>query len=97
MVNKDDILSLFHHIHHLNNKHEVHHCGGKHSAIDPELDYEIKHCKCNKHSINKEVAIGHSVDTNLESVEIKIKFLEQCPDGGWHIESGVKLKGEEKI
>ena len=85
-----DILSLFHHIHHIDKKHEVHHCGGKHVKVDPKLDYTIKHCSCGKHTIDKNYTIGHATNTNLKSVEIKIKFLEKCPDGGWHIESGVK-------
>ncbi len=84
------ILYLFHHIHHKSPKHEVHHCGGKHTRIDSELDYTIKHCSCNKHSINKERAIGHTINTNLEPSEVEIKFLEKCPEGGWHVESGVK-------
>ena len=86
-----EILSLFHHIHHITDKHEVHHCGGEHKKINPSLGYNIKHCLCGKHSINKEIAIGHATNMQLEPIEIKIKFLEKCPNGGWHIESGVRL------
>ena len=96
MNNKNEILSLFHHIHHFNGRHEVQHCGGKHVSVDPKVDYEIKHCKCDKHSINKEVAIGHATNTNLCPTEIKIKFLEPCPLGGWHIESGIKINDGPK-
>lgn len=83
-----DILSLFHHVHHKDNGHIVHHCGGAHCEIDSILDYTIEHCSCGKHRINKEHAIGHAVDDNLESVGVKLKFTEKCPDGGWHVESG---------
>ena len=69
----------------------MHHCGGEHVSLDPTVDYEIKHCKCGKHQIDKEVVFGHATDINLQPAEIKIKFLEKCPQGGWHIESGVKL------
>ena len=95
MENKNEILSLFHHIH-FDNKHEIHHCGEKHASVDQKLDYKIKHCKCGKHSINKEVAIGHATDSNLQTIEVKIKFLEQCPYSGWHIESGIKINDEPK-
>lgn len=78
----ENILYLFHHIHHSKNKHEVHHCGRKHK----NLDYTIKHCKCGKHRINRQIAIGH----DFNNKPIKIKFSEKCPNGGWHIESGVK-------
>lgn len=96
MSNKNEILSLFHHIHHSNGEHEVHHCGWEHASIDPKVNYEIIHCECGKHSINKERAIGHAVDTKLYPIEIKIKFLESCPFGGWHIESGIKINDEPK-
>jgi hypothetical protein len=87
-----EILSLFHHIHHKSKEHEVHHCGGAHKEINPDLDYVIEHCVCDKHSINKEIAIGHTVGKSLELVEIKIKFIEKCPSSGWHVESGILLK-----
>lgn len=86
-----DILSLFHHIHHENSCHEVHHCGGGHSKIDPKVNYTINHCKCGKHSIDKQTAIGHATGKNLEPLEIKIIFKEKCPEGGWHLESGKKF------
>ena len=79
------IESLFHHIHHNNEQHKVHHCGGNHK----ELDYTIEHCKCGKHKIDKQEAIGH--DSN--NGEVKVKFIENCPEGGWHVEKGVV--GEE--
>ena len=86
-----DILFLFHHIHHDANEHQVHHCGGKHKEIDPKVDYTIGHCACGKHSIDKEIAIGHAVNEQLEPAEVKVKFLEKCPQGGWHIESGIRI------
>jgi len=88
----DRILDLFHHIHHKRGRHKVHHCGDTHIRINPKLDYFIKHCSCGKHSINKRTVIGHTINENLELVEIKIKFKEKCPKGGWHIESGVRAK-----
>lgn len=86
------ILSLFHHIHHNDSDHKVHHCGGKHVEIDKKLDYNIKHCSCGKHAIDKEIAIGHATNEHLQLVELKIRFIEKCPDGGWHIESGERLR-----
>lgn len=86
----DEVLFLFHHLHHQKGKHEVHHCGRSHVKINPKLNYIIKHCSCGKHAITKKSAIAHIIDKNLKTVEIKIKFLEKCPNGGWHIESGVK-------
>jgi len=77
-------IECFHHIHHRKGTHEVHHCGGKHSVKNPELKYEIRHCSCGKHVINKHVASGHDFDHN----KIKFIFQEKCQDGGWHIESG---------
>jgi len=89
--NSDSILSLFHHIHHENGKHEVHHCGGKHVNVDPSVNYTIHHCSCQKHAIDKPKAIGHATDTQGQSISICVQFQEQCPEGGWHIESGVNL------
>ena len=84
-----EILSLFHHLHHSKNRHKTHHCGGEHVKTNPKLSYAIKHCPCGKHSINKKIAIGHATNKKLESVETKIIFTEKCPGGGWHLESGV--------
>lgn len=84
-----DILSFFHHIHHEGDKHQVHHCGGEHRKINPEVDYNIEHCSCGKHSINKERAVGHAFGESLNASEVNIKFIEKCPNGGWHIESGI--------
>ena len=70
----NQILFLFHHIHHEGKKHEVHHCGGKHQ----ELSYKIKHCKCGMHSIDKNLADGHDFNDNI----VKVKFFEKCPSGG---------------
>jgi len=84
------VIELFHHIHHLNNEHVVHHCGGKHFEGNSRLDYEIKHCNCGKHCISKKEAIGH----DFEQREFLVEFTEGCPEGGWHIESGVMV-GEE--
>lgn len=86
-----EVLSLFHHIHHNNGGHEIHHCGGKHREINPTLDYTIKHCSCGKHTIDKEVAMGHATNGLLKSVEIVVEFSEKCPDGGWHVESGLLI------
>lgn len=86
----NDIILLFHHIHHTGKKHEVHHCGGKHRGVDPKVNYVIAHCKCGKHSINKKTAVGHALDGHLRKKEIKIVFIEKCPQDGWHIESGIK-------
>jgi len=83
-MDKENLIYLFHHIHHKAGEHKVHHCGGQHQAVSPELDYDIWHCACGLHRINKQIAIGHG--TNQE--EIKIEFTESCPEGGWHIESG---------
>jgi len=87
----DNILYLFHHLHFEKSKDDIHHCGGGHRKIDSVVNYEINHCVCSQHSINREEAIGHSVDAELKSIEIKVKFLEKCPQGGWHIESGIKV------
>ncbi|MEK7598712.1 MAG: hypothetical protein AAB487_03175 [Patescibacteria group bacterium] len=87
-----DILYLFHHIHHKGEGHAVHHCGGEHKKIDIAVDYLIQHCSCGKHSIDKEFAIGHGTNENLDTAKVRIKFLEKCPDDGWHIESGVKAQ-----
>ncbi len=85
-----DILYLFHHIHHKGQNHAVHHCGGTHGKIDADVDYSIQHCSCGKHSINKKFVVGHGTGENFDTIKIEIKFLEKCPDGGWHIESGIK-------
>ena len=84
---KLDVVSLFHHIHHEGKKageHKVHHCGGDHVKINPKLNYTITHCKCGKHKIDVKEAIGH----DPMSEEVVIVFEENCPEGGWHIESG---------
>lgn len=73
------LLSLFHHIHHENGKHEVHHCGGLHAASE----YTIAHCSCSLHSVNRQIVVGHA------SVRVAVRFTEICPDGGWHMESGI--------
>lgn len=82
----DRLLSLFHHIHHEGDTHEVHHCGGKHKGKD--VDYTIEHCSCGKHSIDKEEAIGHGTETGDDLLAVRVRFTQECPDGGWHIESG---------
>ncbi len=85
---KIDVVSLFHHIHHYGKdgrlKHEVHHCGGEHVKTNPSLNYIITHCKCNKHKIDIKEAIGH----DLTNKEVLVEFIEPCPEGGWHVESG---------
>jgi len=85
MDEKTKLLALFHHVHHEKDYHEVHHCGGEHRKINPKLDYNIRHCRCNKHNIDRKQAIGHDFELN----EILVEFAEQCPEGGWHIESGM--------
>ena len=84
-MEKEDIITLFHHIHHLNGKHIVHHCGGEHSKIDFKINYKIHHCGCNKHNIDKKEVIGH----DSKNKEVLVEFTEECPERGWHIESGI--------
>lgn len=79
-MEQENILFLFHHIHHKSGEHEAHHCGGGHKKVN----YKILHCTCGQHRINKKTAIGHGTDQE----EIKIKFMEKCAKGGWHLESG---------
>ena len=101
VAEEDDILSLFHHIHHEESEdgnepeHKVHHCGGKHVEVDPTVDYNIEHCSHGKHSIDKETAVGHATDEDIGPAEILVEFTEECSDGGWHIESG-EIVEEEK-
>jgi hypothetical protein len=89
MTMDPDIINYFHHIHHIYKddddelEHEVHHCGGDHSNVN--LGYTIRHCRCKKHRIDIKRAIGHDVDSN----KVLIVFIEKCPDGGYHVESGV--------
>ena len=87
--NSNNILMLFHHIHHENGEHKVHHCGGKHVQFDPAVSYSIEHCSCGKHRIDKETATGHGFDLDGKPPIINVHFTEICPDGGWHVESGV--------
>ena len=82
------VLDLFHHIHHEAEGHCVYHCGGAHREIDPTVDYTIVHCACGKHRIDKESATGHATGIWLECVAVQIRFVEICPEGGWHVESG---------
>lgn len=90
-MEKRQIIEMFHHIHHMGDEHIVHHCGGRHAEGNPKLDYQIKHCGCGKHCINKSEAIGH----DSEKKEILVEFTECCPEGGWHIESGVIIGGKD--
>ena len=87
-MQNQDIIMLFHHLHHKEGRHVVHHCGGKHREVDPDVDYTIKHCDCGKHKIDKERATGHATGADGLAFAVKVHFLEACPDGGWHIESG---------
>jgi len=87
-MNQQNLLSLFHHIHHENGSHSVHHCGGEHAKIDPIVNYHISHCQCGKHMISVQSALGHAMDSHLDSPTIEVIFHETCPHGGWHIESG---------
>ncbi|HEU0050970.1 MAG TPA: hypothetical protein VFQ60_02850 [Patescibacteria group bacterium] len=84
-----DILSLFHHIHHVEGQHKVHHCGGAHREIDPTVNYTIEHCACGKHRIDQQEAVGHATGSDLALIKVSIHFQEPCPEGGWHVESGV--------
>ena len=89
----NEVLTLFHHIHHEDGEHEVHHCGGAHA----DVAYTISHCPCGEHSIDKQSAVGHATDDEeLEQVEIEIRFMEKCPDGGWHVESGIENPDEPR-
>ena len=90
-MNKDNLIYLFHHIHHQFGRHEVHHCDEHHQGIG----YTIRHCVCGLHRINKKTAIGDTIDEKLAKKKVRIKFIKKCPEGGWHIESG-KLEGSEK-
>jgi hypothetical protein len=83
-IKKENIIYLFHHIHHESGRHQIHHCGGKHEGVD----YEIRHCSCGLHRIDKQVATGDTIDEKLTEKKVLIKFKEKCPDGGWHLESG---------
>ncbi len=74
------VIDAFHHIHHSNGEHIVHHCGADH----PGLFYEIHHCECGLHSVDVSSALGHDFDGK----EIAYWFKEECPHGGWHVESG---------
>lgn len=87
-MNPQNLLTLFHHIHHKDGQHEVHHCGGEHVKIDPSVNYSISHCQCGKHAIDVQSAIGHALDILLDSPAVSVIFHETCPHGGWHIESG---------
>lgn len=80
-----NLLDLFHHGHHQAGEHEWHHCGGRHKRVG----YKIKHCACGWHRINKKTAIGHGVGKNLETLIVKVEFTKECPEGGWHVESGI--------
>lgn len=92
--NTNDISSLFHHVHHICGEHQVHHCGGEHTSINKKLDYQIEHCDCGLHKINRKIAIGHTINAKLNLIEVEIKFLERCPHGGWHVESGIKINNK---
>jgi len=83
-MNKEDLVYLFHHLHHRAGEHEVHHCGGRHKGVG----YKILHCACGLRNISKQTAIGDTVDKELAKRRLRIKFAEKCPEGGWHIESG---------
>ena len=83
-LKKDNLIYLFHHIHHNSSGHETHHCGGKHEGVN----YEIWHCSCGLHCINRQLATGDTIDEKLTEKKVAIKFTEECPEGGWHLESG---------
>ena len=89
-MQNEDLLYLFHHIHHLDGKHEVHHCGGKH----PGADYEILHCSCSLHRIDQKIAVGDTLSEGLAVKKVKVEFFDKCPEGGWHVESGKLFKEE---
>lgn len=81
---------LFHHVHHDGEIHKVHHCGGDH-----DVGYEIHHCRCGKHAINKEVVC--TLQHSANEFPICIQFTECCEleRDRWHIESGVKISKAE--
>ena len=83
-IKEENIIYLFHHIHHGPDGHKVHHCGGKHAGVD----FTINHCSCGLHRINKQIATGDTIDEKLKEKKVSIKFTDKCPEGGWHIESG---------
>ncbi len=76
------LLGMFHHVHHSGTAHRVHHCGNGHD----DADYKIEHCTCGKHRIDKEKVTTEKHSPN--EFQIDIFFNSECPDGGWHIESG---------
>jgi hypothetical protein len=78
------MISLFHHIHHEDGEHEVHHCGGEH----PGIDYTVEHCSCGLHKIDQQEAVGHGTKGDLDLLDITVTFEDECPDGGWHVETG---------
>ena len=81
---EENIIYLFHHIHHESDDHKMHHCGGKHVGVD----FTIHHCACGLHRIDKHVATGDMIDEKLNEKKVKIMFTEKCPESGWHVESG---------
>jgi hypothetical protein len=87
-MNKENLIYLFHHIHHKAGEHETHHCGGSHK----KANYLISHCACGLHRINKRMAMGDAVNEKLAGKQVRLEFTEACPEGGWHIESGRIVK-----
>lgn len=71
IMNENNLIYLFHHIHHQSGEHKVHHCGGQHKGVN----YKIEHCVCGLNRINKKIAIGHGTDQE----EINVEFSEQRP------------------
>jgi hypothetical protein len=86
-----DVLQHFHHCHPDGSTPDdrVHHCGGWH--VRSGLVYEVKHCGCGLHSIDRRFATGHDARRG----EVIFQFTEQCPDD-WdnlcHVESGVAVQ-----
>jgi len=72
----DQLLALFHHVHHRPD-HVVHHSGGEHRDGHPM----VNHCTCGLHSIDVQ---------EHQQGGLVIRFVDECPDGGWHVESGCR-------
>ncbi len=61
---------------------------GKLGPEDPhrcEDGRAIRHCSCRKHSVDAPHVDGRNWDKEV----VRFELHEKCPDGGWHLESGV--------
>jgi hypothetical protein len=84
----EDILYLFHHIHHGKDDHAIHHCGEEHKKIDSTVNYTITHCSCGKHNIDCETAVGHTINENIEIIGVIFVLPRNAPmaAGTWKAE-----------